>query len=330
LKPVNSLLVVGTGSAGYRHLLNAKAAGVKDLAVLSTGTGVPAGPLPEDVRVENDLESTLASGISAAVIANPTSLHIDSALAAAKAGCHLLIEKPLSDALTGIKDLKKEVSAQGLVAMVGYHFRFHPSLRMISSWLVQKAIGEIVSANVVWGEYLPGWQPWRNYRTSYASRAQLGGGVLLTLSHPIDYLRWFMGEVVRLDAMTSSRGGLDVDVEDTALVHLEFESGAMASLTLDYVQRPPRHDLSIVGRDGVIHWSNAEGAAVLNAADRQATVPVPQRFERNDLFAAELNHFFDCIDGRSAPSCSVEDGERTLRLCLAAKESAKTGRRIDV
>ena len=330
MKPVRSLLVIGTGSAGYRHLLNARAAGVKELAVLSTGTGVPRGPLPCDVRVENDLERALTSGICAAVIANPTSLHLDSALAAAQAGCHLLIEKPLSDALTGVNELKQEVSTQGLVAMVGYHFRFHPSLQKISFWLLQKAIGEIVSANVVWGEYLPGWQPWRDYRTSYASRAQLGGGVLLTLSHPIDYLRWFMGEVVRLNAMTSSLGGLDIDVEDTALVHLEFESGALASLTLDYVQRPPRHELTIVGRDGVIRWSGTDGAAILDSPHRQATVAVPERFERNDLFAAELNHFFDSIAGCNATACSVENAERTLRVCLAAKESARTGRRIDV
>jgi predicted dehydrogenase len=310
--------------------MNASAAGVGDLAVLSTCKGVPKGPLPGNVRVENDLERALSHGVCAAVIANPTALHLDSALMAVKCGCHLLIEKPLSNDLTGIQQLKTEVSTRCVVATVGYQFRFHPSLRQIWLWLKENAIGEIVSANVVWGEYLPAWQPWRDYRTSYSARADLGGGVLLTLSHPIDYLRWLLGEVVCLSAITSRRSGLNLDVEDTALVHLEFVSGAIASISLDYVQRPPRHDLTIVGREGVIRWNNADGAAILDSLQRRAVVSVPGAFERNDLFVAELNHFFDCIAGRNEPACSVEDGERIVRLCLAAKESARIGRRIDV
>jgi len=227
--PVTSLLVIGAGSAGYRHLINARALGVGDLSVFSTGTGALKEPLPSDIRVETDFELALSRGIQAAIIANPTSLHVDSALAAVRAGCHLLIEKPLSHALLNIQDLQAEVQNRDRVALVGYQFRFHPSLQQIRLWLKQEAIGEIVSAHAVWGEYLPAWQPWRDYRTSYSARSDLGGGVLLTLSHPIDYLRWFLGEVVRVSARTARRSGLELDVEDTALVHLEFESGAIAS-----------------------------------------------------------------------------------------------------
>jgi predicted dehydrogenase len=242
----------------------------------------------------------------------------------------LLIEKPLSHASLGIDALRKEVVDQKLAAMVGYQFRFHPSLRQVRSWLWEEAIGDIVSANVVWGEYLPGWQPWRDYRTSYSARASLGGGVLLTLSHPIDYLRWFLGEVVRVSAMTGQRSGLEIDVEDTALVHLEFESGALASLSLNYVQRPTQHSFTIVGRDGVIRWDNADGSAVLEVNDRRTEAHVPREFERNALFIDELNHFFDCATGKDEPACSLDDGERALALCLAAKKSARIGRTIDV
>ena len=328
MSQLDSLLVVGVGSVGCRHLMNAAAAGVADLTVLRTG--VERRPLPRNVRVETDLDCALSRRPQAAVIANPTSLHVDSALAAARAGCHLLIEKPLSHAPGGIDELRKEVEHQGLAAMVGYQFRFHPSLRQVRSWLMEKAIGEIVSASVVWGEYLPDWQPWRDYRTSYSARASLGGGVLLTLSHPIDYLRWLLGEVARVSAMTARRSGLEIDVEDTALVHLEFESGAMASVSLNYVQRPTQHNFTIVGRKGVIRWDNAGGLAVLEAIDTRREAPVPEQFERNALFSDELNHFFDCAAGRDKPACSLEDGERTLAVCLAAKESARTGRRMDV
>src|SRR5262249_6864719 len=148
--------------------------------------------------------------------------------------------------LMNVENLHSEVAARGLTAMVGYQFRFHPTLQHIRGWLQERTIGEIVSARAAWGEYLPAWQPWRDYRTSYSSRANLGGGVLLTLSHPIDYLRWLLGEVVSVSAVAARRSGLELDVEDTALVHLEFESGAIGSLALDYVQHPPEHSLTIV------------------------------------------------------------------------------------
>jgi predicted dehydrogenase len=308
--------------------MNAAAAGVADLSVFRSG--VERGPLPGNVRVETDLNAALSHKPQAAVIANQTSLHVNSALAAATAGCHLLIEKPLSDAFIGIEELRNAIELQSLVAMVGYQFRFHPSLQQVRRWLWEGAIGEIVTANVVWGEYLPNWQPWRDYRTSYSARASLGGGVLLTLSHPIDYLCWLLGEVKRVNAMTTCRSGLEIDVEDTAIIHLEFECGAIVSVSLDYIQRPSQHNFTLVGREGVIRWDSKTGIAALETSEGRSEFPVPAHFERNDLFVAELNHFFQCAAREDEPQCSLEEGERTLRVCLAAKESARSGRRIDV
>jgi predicted dehydrogenase len=328
LSRIESLLVIGTGSSGCRHLMNAAAAGVADLSVFRSG--VERRSLPCDVRAETNLRFALSRKPQAAVIANQTSLHIDAALAAARAGCHLLIEKPISDTVAGIEELQQTIDEQDLVAMVGYQFRFHPTLQQIRSWLMEGAIGQIVTANVVWGEYLPDWQPWRDYRTSYSAQASLGGGVLLTLSHPIDYLRWLLGEVVRVNAMTARLSGLEIDVEDTAIVQLEFECGAIVSVSLDYVQRPWQHQFAIVGRQGVVRWDSKSGLALLDTDGYRSEATVPAQFERNDLFVAELNHFFHCVAGTDKPTCSLEDGKRTLQICLAAKESALLGRSIDV
>jgi predicted dehydrogenase len=318
------------GSVGYRHMMNARALGVSDISVFSTGMGTPKRPVPAGVRMETDLCAALYSGMKAAVIANPTSLHVEAALVLAKAGCHMLIEKPLSHSLANVEDLQKEVQTRDLITLLGYQFRFHPSLRLVRQWLQEKAIGDIVSASAVWGEYLPAWQPWRDYRTSYSACASLGGGAVLTLSHPIDYLRWLLGEVIWVSAATARLSGLQLDVEDAALIHFGFADGAIASVALDYVQRPPAHNLTIVGRYGVIRWDNASGVATLDTIERRTVVPAPDPFERNDMFIAEMEHFFDCIGKDDEPICSLKDGERTLRVCLAAKESARTGRRIDV
>src|SRR5262249_26207819 len=121
LKQVESLLVIGTGSAGCRHLMNAEAAGVENLSVLSAST--ERRKLSGNVRVETDLGSALSRKPGAVVIANQTSLHINSALAVVRAGCHVLVEKPLSDTWAGVEDLRLEVQDRSLVTMVGYQFR---------------------------------------------------------------------------------------------------------------------------------------------------------------------------------------------------------------
>ena len=143
--------------------------------------------------------------------------------------------------------------------LVGYHFRFHPGLLQIRSLISEGAIGRPLSVRAHWGEYLPGWHPWEDFHLSYSARPELGGGVILTLSHPLDYLRWIFGEVDSLWAMSGTGSGLDIPVDDQAEIGLLFTSGVLGSVHLDYLQRPPAHWLECIGTGGTLHWDNATG-----------------------------------------------------------------------
>ena len=151
--------------------------------------------------------------------------------------------------------------------LVGFQFRFHPGLRQVKQLLDEGAIGKPLSARAHWGEYLPNWHPWEDYRLGYAARPELGGGVVLTLSHPLDYLRWLLGEVESLWLLPAIKG-LGMPVEDLAEIGLRFSKGAIGSLHLDYDQRPPSHTLEIMGTHGTIRWDNADGITRLAKLDR--------------------------------------------------------------
>jgi predicted dehydrogenase len=273
----------------------------------------------------------------AVIIANPTALHMDVAIPAADRGCHLLIEKPLSHSLEGIQQLQKAVRRGGGQVLVGFQFRFHPGLQKIKQLLTPNAslpsspIGRPLSVRAQWGEYLPGWHPWEDYRQGYSARLDLGGGAILTLSHPLDYLRWFFGEVEALWAFAGRLGDLALDVEDTAEIGLRFTGGALGSVHLDYNQRPSVHSLEVVGTQGTICWDNADGAVCVyqspEGAEHVSTLrfPVPPGFERNDLFLAEIRHFLALARGEEVPACTLEDGIHALNLALAARRSAETG-----
>jgi predicted dehydrogenase len=193
--------------------------------------------------------------------------------------------------------------------------------------LAEGAIGRPLSARAVYAEYLPGMHPWEDYRVSYSARQDLGGGVVLTLCHPLDTLRWLLGEVGAVWAFTGQLNDFEIGVEDTAEIGLRFTSGALGSVHLDYNRRTPDHHVEIVGTNGTLRWDNATGALQIfrSGNGEWETTPPPPDFERNDLFLAEMRHFLDVIRGEASPRCTLQDGRKALELALAAHESQERG-----
>lgn len=326
------ILIAGLGSIGRRHLHNLIALGEEDIVLYrSHRSSLPDEEL-KDFPVETDFEAALAHRPQAVIISNPTALHLEVAIPAALAGCHILMEKPVSHSLEHIDILVNAVDKSGSRILIGYQFRFHPGLQQIKKLLDEGAIGRPYSAHAHWGEYLPGWHPWEDYRYSYSARSELGGGVILTLSHPLDYLRWLLGEVDMVGAFAERLGDLELNVEDTAEIGLKFNSGLLASLHLDYNQRPFAHTLEIFGTQGFLRWDNSDGKVALcrSTNDSWEYFPVPAGFERNTLFLDELSHFIRVARNEESPVCSLEDGIETLRVCLAALKSAQQGRVISM
>lgn len=318
-------MIAGLGSIGRRHLRNLKALGEEDIMIYRSGRSTLQDDELEGFITETELDTAFSHKPDAVIVSNPTALHLDVAIPAAQAGCHVLLEKPVSHNLECVDELIAAVKRGGGKVLVGYQFRFHPGLQEVKRWLMEGRIGKPISAQAHWGEYLPGWHPWEDYRQSYAARRDLGGGVVLTLCHPFDYLRWLMGEVISVTSWTGQVGELDLEVEDIAEAILEFDSGAVGHVHLDYFQRPPSHRLEIIGTEGTIRWDNTDGHASIyrSAGGRWESSAFPNGFERNALFLAEMKHFIDIASGNEEPVCSLDDGVRTLKVALAVLSSEK-------
>jgi len=315
------ILLVGLGSIGRRHLQNLSALGIRQLAVVTKNRcQLPLDALPPFLSFEH-LEPALAWRPDAVFVCNPTALHLETAIEAARAGCHLFLEKPLSHTLEGLDELAELVEKQGLNVQVGFQLRFHPVFQKIKKAVQRGDIGRVVSAQAHWGEYLPGWHPWEDYRAGYSAREDLGGGVVLTLCHPFDYLRWMLGEMEVVSAVGGQLSDLETDTEDVALVSLRFENGAVGSVYLDYVSKPPKHTLQIVGTKGRVEWDSDFGSAKIYIDNGRGfeTISPGKYFERNELFLAEVADFLDCIKNDREPACNLNDGIRALEIALAAK-----------
>jgi predicted dehydrogenase len=320
---VREILIAGLGSIGRRHLSNLRELGWKHIRLYRTGRSTLPDHELSGYEVDHDLQGALSRRPLAVVVSNPTSLHVPLALAAARAGCHLFIEKPLSDSFEAVAELDSEVAGRGLTALVGFQFRFNPGLRQIRAWLRDGAVGTIVAVQAHYGEYLPDMHPWEDYRLGYAARADLGGGALLTLCHPFDYLRWLIGDIDGVSASESRRDSLGLSVETCVDVTARFACGASADVHLDFVERPQSHQITIIGTEGTISWSQDDSAAhrYCAASRRWETVLVPAAFERNWMFLDEMRHSLACLRGHEEPRCTLADGRAALAVALAAKRS---------
>ena len=325
-------LIAGYGSVGRRHMRNLLALGEKDIILYRTRQStLPADELV-GFAVETDLQAALDHHPDAVIVANPTALHMDVAIPSAKLGCDILLEKPISNNLERMAELKQALKSGGGELLVGFQFRFHPCFKKIAALIQEGAIGTLLSARAHYGDYMPGWHPWEDYRKAYSSRDDLGGGAVLTLCHPLDYLRWLLGEVSSIWAYTGKISDLDIQVDDVGEIIMQFSNGAIASAHLDYYQQPPSYRFEVIGTQGTVSWDAADNIARLYRASTKAweSFPAPPGFDRNDMFLDEMRHFRDIVDGKASPSCTLADGERVLQLALASRESSRSGKRIDL
>ncbi len=300
------ILICGFGSIGQRHYRNLCALGCRSFVILRRRYG--GAIMPHSVTVTS-LAKAFAHKPTIAVICNPTSLHIETAIECAEAGCHLFIEKPVGSGLDGLDELEAIVEEKHLVAAVGYQFRFHPKLGKLKAML--PSMGKIHRVHARWSEFLPTWHPGEDYRESYAGRDDLGGGVILTLSHVLDYLRWLFGDLEIESASTKAscdlKGGLRC-ADHSSLIRLRTADGGIIACDLDFgADGHAVHDLQVSAEWGQCNLD---------------LMPTPEA--RNQMFVEEMKRFLLAIEmgNKGMPDYMLAEGIATLKLCLEAKRLA--------
>ncbi|KAA0280042.1 MAG: gfo/Idh/MocA family oxidoreductase [Chloroflexi bacterium] len=325
-------LIAGLGSVGRRHMRNLIALGETDIVLYRTHKAT----LPDDELEGHPVETDLIEALrkhkpDAVIVSNPTSMHLDVAITAAETGCAILLEKPIAASMERVDVLQKAVQKSGSKVLVAFQFRFHPGMVKTKELIQTGEIGRVVSASVHFGEYLPAWHPWEDYRKGYAARSDMGGGVVATQCHSLDYLPWLVGKKVEsVWGFAAKLSDLEVTADDTSKIGLRFEGGALGSLHLDYNQQPPEHEFRVIGTNGTIKWNLADGSARIYRTEKKDwdVFPLPAGWERNVMFQEQTRHFIDIVEGKAAPSCTLEDGVQVQKIISSVHESQKTGRLI--
>lgn len=325
---IERLLIVGYGSIGKRHVRLAREL-IPDVKIILLRHSKCDDLQNTDIDIcVTSLEEALKHQPQAAIVANPASHHLQVALSLAKAGIHLLIEKPIANTVNGLSELIDICNVNGIILLTGYNLRYLDSLQKFREFIGQNRIGEVFSVRAEIGQYLPSWRPDSDYRKSVSARTELGGGVLLELSHDIDYLCWLFGDVEWVSSVQSKQSHLDVDVEDTAHLILGFENRVgrqpiLASLNMDFIRHDTVRSCVVIGETGTLKWNALNGHIEIFEQGKVAwEILYKMKNQRDDSYIAEWKHFLACMAGDDSPFVTGHDGVRVLKVVEAARKSS--------
>jgi len=319
-----SILIVGVGSIGERHLRCFQVTGRVDISLCEVNPALRKAVADryQIAGTFDNLESALEAKPDAVVICTPAHLHIPMALSAARRGIHLFIEKPLSTTLDGVEDLHAEIRGRKLVAGVAYVHRANPPLAAMRDAIRSGRFGEPVQIVGAYGNNFPFHRP--AYRQTYYNNHATGGGAVQdALTHLVNAQEWLIGPVDSLVADAAHQVLEGVEVEDT--VHLITRHGTvLGSMALNQYQAPNEGFLTVNCKNGTARFE------FFNNRWRWQTQPddtwhdePSDKLERDTLFTLQAESFLDALEGIHPPLCSFEEGVRTLRVNLAILRSIK-------
>ena len=318
------ILIIGFGSIAKRHVNNLIRNVDCEIIVYSRRKNIKFLD-HNKIKILNSLEKCLSEKPDLAFITNETALHIPIALKMAKAGLDLFIEKPLSNSTIGIKPLQNIVKQKKLITQMGCNLRFHKCIIKIRQLINQKKIGKIISVQSENGSYLPDWHPHEDYRKGYAGNRKLGGGIILTMIHDIDYLYWMFGNPKSIFSISGRFSDLDISAEDYCSNIIEFKNNITAELHLDFFQRPEFRSCKIKGTKGVIYWNSDKNIVRLFKSKKKIWENVLElkKFQRNQMYIDEITHFLKCVKNRQQTINNLDEGIKTMKIALAMKKSSE-------
>lgn len=261
--PMDKTLVIGCGSIGQRHINN-----LLYIQRQTSSSFTVDAVEPDDTNRErasqlgcgtvyHSLEQAFdQSDYQTVVICSPNHHHVPQAIAALHQGCYVFVEKPLALNLNEAQKMAPLVKAYSGRLMVGCNLRFHKGVRSLRETIKGGLVGKPLYAKAHFAHYLPNWRPGVDYRNTYSALSDQGGGILLDAVHELDYLNWIFGKVKEVQGRLMNLGDLEIQVEDTAAYHLQYESGVFGEVHVDYLRRDKSRGCIVVCKEGSIVWES--------------------------------------------------------------------------
>jgi len=271
--------------------------------------------------------------IDAVIIASPNGMHAEQAVAAAQAGKHIYLEKPMALNLEDCRKVAEAVAKAGVVCDMGYHRRLNPLVQYAKSLRDEGKLGELVMAESDYIHYIPGeWDIW-----SWLGKEAIAGSLIHAGSgHNVDLLRYFCGEVAEVSCFKDIRmpRTIQVETEDIAIINLRFESGAMGRCILFVGPiRPFTFTLHLYGTKGTVYDNKVwfDSIPCFDQPGHEGDyIELPKSWIPDNVqggiaetWDKNMDAFIDDIRLKRKPFNGAASGFNTAAVCFAAVQSAK-------
>lgn len=327
---VHRAAILGCGSIGQRHIRNLQKLGIRDIVALRSRKGHFQEIDPRlGVREVDNWDDLLASEPEVAIVSNPTSCHLDTALRLVPHVRGLFIEKPLASSLQGVRSLLRQVDADSVVSFVGYNMQFHPVVGAIQQLLEDGTLGAPLILQCQAGHWLPDWHPYEDYSKAYYARRDLAGGAALTLIHEVHLAVELLGAPRAVSCFLPDSELLALDVDVIADMMVQHESGAVSQIHLDFVQRPAHRSGVVSCERGWVQYDLQvpHVTARFEGESGSQSVWEGAGFDGNQPYVDEMRTFLRYVrEGRVRHRFDVWHASQSLAIVHAALKSAHEAR----
>jgi predicted dehydrogenase len=313
------VLIIGLGSIGQRHAKALLELGIENIAALRTSKGTKEldETLIDKVKMFNNEEDAFAWNPTHVIISNPTSLHkyyVDKAI---EKNIRFFVEKPVAENLEDISAYLKESNIDGIV---GYNLRFHGVFQFVKSCVTSGEYGRVITAQLHVGQYLPDWHPYEDYRNAYYSKKDLGGGAIRTLSHEIDLMQYFFGDIKSVFARVCKLSDLEIDVDDVASIQCETEYCPLVYVHINFLEPLLIRKGSLYFEKGLMMYDFVRKEVSFIDYENKKNVVIYSNTEDYNLqYKIQMMEFVGL--GATSYACSFKQGINVMKIIEKCEES---------
>ncbi len=336
-----NILFLGLGSIGQRHLRNVYKLNKKTnffairkkffTPLLTNKNKAISGNIEKKYKIITfkNLNEFKKSGkkIDAAFICTPSKFHVDEAIWLIKNNINVFVEKPLGSSLKNINKLKKLIKSKPQVkCMMGYQLKFNPIILKLKDLIKRNTIGQIYNIFISHGEHINDFHPYEDYKHSYAARKELGGGVVLSQIHEVDYLLFLFEKykIKIINSITSYVSDLKINVEDNLISNSLLKKDkkkTICTMYLNFFEKPKRREILLVGKSGKIECDLNKGN--IKIYKNNSVKEFKFKFDRNKIFVKQVKYFLAKIVSKKKieDKYNISNGIKSLEISLKLKKN---------
>jgi len=333
---MKNVLFIGLGSIGQRHLRNLISLKkninffafrrINKSPTLDNNNSIKKENLKKKYNLTyiNSLKKINRFKIDTAFICSPSSFHVEEAIILGSQNINLFIEKPLGSSLKNITKLEKIIKEKKVISMMGYQLKFCPIINKIKQIVNINKYGNPLYVSVHHGEHIKNFHKYEKYNSFYAAKKKLGGGVVLTQIHEIDYLTYIFNKykIKQIKSLTGKVSNLNINVEDTLASSLLFENNKkkfLCSLSMNFYELIRRREIHVIFERATLKADLVK--QTLEITTEKTKNLKKFKYQRNELFIRELKFFISKIKNKEVidNKYNISNGIKTLKIALSIK-----------